>query len=305
MNRYPNMYPNPKTPRRCWDCCSPRRRSLPAPCKRSPKRRPAFEVASVKQDKSHQWVRRPWSPNIDCGPVAKCGLFGNRFSDQVASLDDLIMDAYSVKRFQISGLPPWGDTGTDVYAVEATVGGEHPTLNDARVMLRTLLADRFQLKIHRETRELPVYALVVARNGPKLAPSDKPCGFPAPPAGSVGRGGGKQGGAERSLTLLDSWALIPELIGGRVDRPVLDKSGLTASTYCTLDGLNPLAVLLRELGPGSGGRGGASARPSETADDPGASIFTVIEEKWGLKLEKQKGPVDILVIDHVERPSEN
>ena len=133
---------------------------------------PAFEVASVKQDKSHQWVRRPWSPNIDCGPVAKCGLFGNRFSDRVASLDDLIMDAYSVKRFQISGLPPWGDTGTDVYAVEATVGGEHPTLNDARVMLRTLLADRFQLKIHRETRELPVYALVVARNGPKLAPSD-------------------------------------------------------------------------------------------------------------------------------------
>ena len=271
---------------------------------------PAFEVASVKEDKSHQWVRRPWSPNVDCGPVAKCGLFGNRFSDQVASLDDLLMDAYSVKRFQISGLPAWGDTGTDVYDVEATIGGDRaPTLDEARVMLQTLLAERFQLKIHRETRELPVYALVVAKNGPKLKPSDTPCTFPPPPNGESGRGGAPKGGARppRALSLLDSWALMSERLSGRVDRPVIDKSGLTASTYCTLDGFDPFAVLLRELGPGSGGgRGAAPPKGGDTADaNPGASIFTVIEEKWGLKLEKQKGSVDILVIDHVERPTEN
>ncbi len=306
-NRYFFMYPNSKARPAAMGLLLAASPLLVGALQAQSQTPPAFEVASVKQDKSHQWVRRPWSPNIDCGPVAKCGLFGNRFSDQVASLDDLIMDAYKVKRFQISGLPAWGDTGTDVYDVEATLGGDRTsTLDEARVMLQTLLADRFQLKIHRETRELPVYALVVGRNGPKLAPSETPCDFPPPPGGGAGRGGGKKGGlGERSLTLLDSWALIPELIGGRVDRPVLDKSGLTASTYCTLDGLNPLAVVLRELGPGASGRGGASARPPDAADDPGASIFTVIEEKWGLKLEKQKGPVDILVIDHVDRPTEN
>ena len=183
-NRYPSMYPNSKTLPAALGLLLA---SLPltfGTLQAQSQTPPAFEVASVKEDKSHQWVRRPWSPNVDCGPVAKCGLFGNRFSDQVASLDDLLMDAYSVKRFQISGLPAWGDTGTDVYDVEATIGGDRaPTLDEARVMLQTLLAERFQLKIHRETRELPVYALVVAKNGPKLKPSDTPCNFPPPPNG--------------------------------------------------------------------------------------------------------------------------
>jgi uncharacterized protein (TIGR03435 family) len=275
---------------------------------------PAFEVASVKQDTRHSFVRRPWSPNIDCGPIAKCGIIGDRFNDEFASLTDLIMDAYKVRRYQVLGLPDWGDTGHDVYDVEAKIGSsEAPTLDQARLMLQTLLTERFQLKIHHETRELPVYALVVTKNGPKLAPTDKVCAPPAPPgSASAGRGGKNSDDANaprRSLSLLESWVLIPERLAGRAGRPIVDKTGFDATAYCTLDGMDPFAVLMREMGPGGGGGGrNGPPRAADAAEDPGArgvSLFTAIEEKWGLKLEPQKGPVDVLVIDHVERPSEN
>ncbi len=165
---------------------------------------PTFEVASVRQDKRYSWVRRPWSANVDCGPIAKCGLLGNRFNEEFASLDDLIMDAYKVKRFQIAGLPSWGDTGQDVYDVEAKVEGDHPTLDQARRMLQTLLADRFQLKLHHEQRELPVYALVPGKNGSKLVPTEKPCMLPG------GRGGDTGG----DLSLIQQWAIVPEILSG-------------------------------------------------------------------------------------------
>ncbi len=273
---------------------------------------PAFEVASVKQDARYPFVRRPWSPNIDCGPIAKCGLFGDRFNDEFASLADLIMDAYKVRRYQVLGLPDWGDNGHDVFDVEAKIGGENPTVDQARLMLQTLLAERFQLKIHRETRELPIYALIVTKNGLKLRASDQPCAFPPAP-GREGVGRGEKGAAaantpKRTLTLLDTWALIPERLSGRAGRPIIDKTGFDAPVYCTLDGFDPFAVLLRDMGPGGGGARGAAPRTSDAATDPGAagaSIFTAIEEKWGLKLEAQKGPVEVLVIDHVARPSEN
>jgi uncharacterized protein (TIGR03435 family) len=256
----------------------------------------AFEVASVKQNKRFSWVRRPWSPNIDCGPIAQCGISGSRFTDDFASLMDLIIDAYSVKSFQIAGLPDWGDSGHDVYDVEATVEGDKPpTLDQARRMLQTLLADRFRLKLHHETRELPVYALVVARNGPKLTPTAESClrGTVrlSPDPGDRGR-----------IGLLELWALMPERLAPLAGRPVIDKTGLKAAAYCTLDGQDPFFVVRSQVSGGGRGRGGEAAA---SADPGGASIFTLVEEKWGLKLEAQKGPVDVLVIDHVERPSEN
>jgi uncharacterized protein (TIGR03435 family) len=202
-------------------------------------------------------MRRPWSPNIDCGPIAQCGLAGNRFTE-VASLIDLIMDAYSVKRFQVSGLPNWGDSGRDIYDIAAVVPqgkppeGGTPTLDQARRMLQTLLADRFQLKLHHETKELPVYALVVAKNGPKLKPTTVACGLPEV-AGGGGRGGASKGGGDGAkgggpglnqgggaMTLLNSWALMPEMLAMFADRPIIDKTGLQEPAYCTLDGLDPL-----------------------------------------------------------------
>ncbi len=274
----------------------------------------AFEVASARQDTKYSWVRRPWSPDINCSPIGHCGVSGNRFTEDFASLTDLIMDAFSVRRYQIIGLPNWGDTGHDVYAIAATAPGEGTLpLAQARRMLQTLLADRFQLKLHHETRELPVYALVPAKNGPRLAPRSKVCNLPG--ATFVTRGGGRGDGKAgdgkpqpveggRDLGLLSSWALMPELLAMYTDRPVIDKSGLQEPAYCTADGNDPLMVLVMGLAPGPGR--GVDPQPRSVDADAGApSIFTLIEEKWGMRLEPQKAPVDVLVIDHVDRPSEN
>lgn len=274
---------------------------------------PAFDVASVKQHLiPFGFIRRPWSPNIDCGPIAQCGVFGNRFTDSVASLTDLMMDAYSVKRYQISGLPIWGDSGRDVYDVDARVEeGRTLILDQARRMLQTLLADRFQLKIHHETRELPIYALVLGKKPPKLKPTKETCSVPPLPAPDGGRGGGNRGGGgpggtaggPQAPSLMQSWALMTVMLSGLADRPVIDKTGLTEFAYCTLDGYDPLMTVMLQLGPG--GPRGAPPVPNAGGDLGSVSIFTAVEEYWGLKLEPQKGPVDLLVIDHVERPREN
>ncbi len=267
----------------------------------------AFDVASVKRDTKYSWVRRPWSPNVDCGPIAKCGVSGNRFVEMYASITDLIMDAYKVRRYQIANLPDWGDTGAEVYDVDAKAENVRTLpLDQARRMLQTLLADRFQLKVHHETRDLPVYALVVAKNGPKLVPSTEPCILPG--ATFTRADGTRSTGNLRAPEGFSAWAHVTELLEGRVDRPVIDKTGLEEPVYCMLDGADPMTTVLMALGPGTGaGRGSNPQLRSNIpdSDTTGPSVFDLVEEKWGLKLEKQKGPADILVIDHVERPSEN
>jgi uncharacterized protein (TIGR03435 family) len=273
----------------------------------------AFDVASVKQHLIPSgFIRRPWSPNIDCGPIAQCGVFGNRFTDSLASLTDLMMDAYSVRRYQISGLPVWGDSGLDVYDVDARVEeGRTLTLDQARRMLQTLLADRFQLKIHHETRELSVYALVVGKTLMKLKPTKETCSVPPLPAPNGGRGSGNRGGGgaggpaigPQPPGLMQSWAVMTSMLSVPSGRPIIDKTGLTEFAYCTLEGYDPLMTVMLQLGPG--GPGGAPPIPNAGGDPGSVSIFTAVEEYWGLKLEPRKGPVDMLVIDHVERPREN
>lgn len=275
----------------------------------------AFEVASVKQDKKYSWVRRPWSPNVDCGPIAKCGVSGNRFVEEFASLDDLIMDAYKVRRYQIVNAPSWADTGQDVYDIDARAAGETLTLDQARVMLQTLLADRFQLKVHHETRDLPVYALVTGKGGSKLTASETPCNLPGFQTQRPDSKGGTKAGDKNAdpkinpseLMGIQAWIHTPEMLEGRLDRPVVDKTGYDAPTYCTASGDAALVTLIMQLGPGGGGRGGdpqnRTAIPD--ADSAGPSIFSAVEDLWGLKLEAQKAPVDVIVIDKVERPSEN
>ena len=294
----------------------------------------AFEVASIKPHAipGGGFLRRPASNNLRCPPF-KCGISGNRFNEEGASLVDLIMDAYNLKRFQVSGLPPWGDSGRDVYDIAATVEGNRtPTVAEARQMLQTLLADRFQLKFHREKKELPVYALVVAKNGPKLKQQSQEEGIPPAPCptasprpqrlsgdggggdkgGPRGGGGGKGGGPPPGipvdvLTFMRSWERMPEIMAGFVDRPVIDKTGLEGM-YCTTDGQDPMmAVMSQVQPPGGRGRGGSDGPPGAGADGDsgGASLFTVVQEKLGLKLELQKLPTEILMVDRVERPSGN
>lgn len=272
----------------------------------------AFEVASVKpRPGSNGFVRSRTSANLRCPPF-NCGISGNRFTEEIASLTVLIMDAYNVKKFQISGLPDWA--GRDVFDIAATVeGGRTPTVDQARRMLQTLLADRFQLKLHRETKELPIYSLVVAKNGPKLALIPVEEGKPPAPcptrsvrseASGESKDGGRRSGVSRTfrfagggpgpsgeeLVDMRSWERVPEMLSMFTDRPVFDKTGLEG-IYCTATGEDPPAAVVLQLGLPEG--------------DSWPAIFGLVQEKWGLKLEPQKASVEILVVERVERPTAN
>ena len=253
---------------------------------------PAFEVASVKQRvMSEGFIRRAWSARIECPPF-HCGIAGVRFTEEAASLADLIMDAWQVRRFQIVGLPSWGDTGRDVYDIAANFpAGQAPTLAMARHMLQTLLAERFQLKLHHETRDLPVYALVAGKGKPKLKPA---------PAGQTCDGDALEDNP--SAALHSDWDQVPELLGIFAGRPVIDQTGMSGH-YCAADGRDPVSVLyLRAI---LGGRGGRRGAPETDDTDSAANVFSEVQQKWGLRLDAQKGKADVVVIDHVERPSAN
>lgn len=198
------------------------------------------------------------------------------------ALADLIVDAYKVKKFQIAGLPGWGDSGVDLYDLEATIAdGVAATPDNARLMLQTLLADRFQLRIHHESRLLPVYALVVSKKGLKLVPYQKDCSA-LPPGVRLQR--------EMPPQPQVPWVLHVESLSIFTDRPVIDESGLNGVAYCTPDGIDPFFSIASEAG---------SRRPNE------GWVYPVIEEKWGMKLEPKKALLDVVVIDKVERPSAN
>ncbi len=247
----------------------------------------SFEVASIRQNTRYSWIRRPWNTSLPCAAGPHGAVCGNRFTEEVASLLDLIGDAYSVRPYQISRLPDWGDSAHDVYDIDARVtGGRTPTVGKARAMLQTLLADRFHLKLHHETKDLPVFALVPAKNGPKLKPAQEGCNAHSDDA-----------------LAFQKWAGVTQMLSHFADRPVIDKTGFDAPYYCALDGQDPFTVFL-ELASAGDARGD---RPQAAAPDDsnGPSVFTLLEEKWGLKLESQKAPLDVLVIDHVERPGDN
>jgi uncharacterized protein (TIGR03435 family) len=202
---------------------------------------------------------------------------GSEVTDD-GSLKKLIMDAYNVKPFQIVGLPG----SNKVYGIAVKVKGE-PTLDEARRMLQAFLTNRFQLKLHRETREFPVYLLTAGKRGPRLTPikSSSTC---------TSSGGGGKGGRSRSGgtvrvegTLPQSWEDMVALLSELAGRPVIDQTGLDGN-YCALYGQDPLVVLsVADI------RSGA------------ASIFAQVEEKWGLKLDPHVRPIEVLVIDRLAR----
>lgn len=233
---------------------------------------PAFEVASVKPNKSGDN-----SISIRRQP-------GGRVTVTNAPLRMLITFAYDLREHQLSGGPGW--LNSDRYDIVAKADNPNPTEAEMKLMFQTLLADRFQMKAHRETKELPVYAVTVGKNGPKLSKAD-PAG--QGPQMSMGRGQLK---AKKA-----SIEQLAKLLGNQLGRTVLDKTGLAGDfdfeLTWTPDVTGP-------LGPKEGGVDGPPP-----ADPAGPSIFTAIQEQLGLKLESQKGPVEILVIDSVERASEN
>jgi bla regulator protein blaR1 len=212
----------------------------------------------------------------------------------------LIGFAYDVKDFQISGGPGWIDS--EHYDIEAKIDDAtaealkklplDQMLEQRRIMLRSLLADRFKLKVTESSKELPIYALVVAKNGPKLTKST---------AGSSPEGPRRMmrfGLGELSGTA--TMGLLAEQISRQVDREVVDKTGLQGDYDFTLH-FAPERPMPMPGGPGDSGPGGAAPPPDSSAP----SLFTALQEQLGLKLEPQKGPVKMLIIDSVERPSEN
>jgi uncharacterized protein (TIGR03435 family) len=174
--------------------------------------------------------------------------------------------------------PAWMDSATFDVIANVPKGA---TREQANLMLQNLLADRFQLKVHRETRERPMFALMVARNGPKLKASVDNPGAPKP-RGTLWSGGRKK--LEFDKWTMASFAQTLEL---DVDRPVIDMTGLKGTYDIRLEF--------------------AETRPVFGSPDPQApELFTALTEQLGLTLESRRGPVVVLVVDSALRqPTEN
>lgn len=258
-----------------------------------PAKVPEFAVTSIKPDKSGtMMVRMMFQPD--------------GFSATNVSLKQLILLTWGINEDRISGAPSW--IGHDNYDIEAKVDGadvpamKNLTLDQRREMVRKLLADRFGLKVHEETKELPVYALVVAKGGPKLKEAKAGDTYPSGMKGPDGKGGagmmmfnGKQLTAQG--VPIDN---ITRFLSNQTGRTVVDKTGLTGKYDFTLD-------LPARQGPMAMGKPpeGDAAGADAATDDSGPSIFTLLQDQLGLKLESAKAPLSIVVIDHVEQPSEN
>jgi uncharacterized protein (TIGR03435 family) len=252
-----------------------------------------FEAASIKPHKSSGAVE-----------MSRLLFTPYGFSATNVTLQTLIRDVYQVQASQIAGAPNW--LNSETYDVEArmdkSVAEElrkvdpMQSLPERQRMLQALLADRCKLTLHRETKDLPVYALAIAENGPKLQeakPGDTyangikgPNGHPGGP-GNIRMGRGTLTG--QALSMADFVRVLSDQLG----RPVLDKTGLTGKYDLTLQWTPDDSQL-----PG--------LKQAEPQPPPsGSSIFTAIQAQLGLELESQDSPVETLVIDHVEKPSEN
>ena len=236
---------------------------------------PGFEVATIKPSK-------PDETNRDYD------IEGRNVSTTGTTLDDLIGYAYDVHRTQIISAPGWAESNRYDVAGVPNVPGEP---NDAQMksMMRKLLADRFQLRFHTQRKELRVYVLAVAKGGPKhltksAAPEDEDFGIPIESA----EGGLKIVVFNGTMTNFAVFGLQ----GGVMDRPVLDKTGLTGRYDFSMTWLPDLSQF-----------GGKTQMPA--FKNPQPDIFTAIREQLGLTLTPRKTETDVMVVDHVERPSQN
>jgi uncharacterized protein (TIGR03435 family) len=267
--------------------------------------RPEFEVASVKR-------------NVSCGGRRGGLPSPGIFRMECVTLQTLIEDAYCTfadgatmnpKSIEITGRPGW--FLSDFYDISARAEGAAPFAQMAGPMVQKLLEDRFKLKVHRQVREVPVYFLSVAKGGLKLERTKEgscvivdlqhprsraTAGEPRPLV--CGGQGMKMNGAMVTMTargitmeMLANDAALAMVVG----RPILDKTGLTGQFDMDL-----------EFAPeGSTSQSALDAlAPATPSVAPGPSIFGALQ-KLGLKLEPGKGSIETLVIDHVERPSEN
>jgi uncharacterized protein (TIGR03435 family) len=250
-----------------------------------------------------------------------------------ATLNMLMFQAYDVQSYQING-PAWFDSEHFDITAKIPAGA---TKEQFRLMLQNLLAERFQVKLHRETRQLPIYALLVGKAGPKMKPSADlppqedppkempdlpppppkpgPDGLPPIPKGRAGGFMMFMNGRFRMAGSQQTMADLARMLSNQLGRPVIDQTGLKGKYDFTLDftpepgrGM-PGGMPMPMPPPGGGGGGGpmtAGSAGENQERDSAPSLFVALPEQLGLKLESRKGPVEFLVIDHAEKvPTEN
>jgi uncharacterized protein (TIGR03435 family) len=225
------------------------------------------------------------------------------------TLRRLILNAYGVQDHQLSGDPPWA--ASEHYDIQATAAGNTSVQQMEGPMLQVLLEERFKLMLHRETRQLPVYELAPGKDGAKLQPSKEgscttySVDSAPPPAPAPGQPNGNfcglhltVNGLNRTLdgkgvTMAAFATNLSRTYTSELGRNVIDRTGLTGTFDVHLKWtIDPLTV------PAAGG---AAAPP----DPAGPSLFAALQDQLGLRLESAKGPVEVLVVDHVEKPSAN
>ena len=251
----------------------------------TPAASPVFDVAAIHQNNSDLSVRSHRS-HIYSSPND-----GN-FRTINVSMKTLLEFAYAIPSTRILGGPSWlNSIYFDIDAkADSSVDGQMQNLSsdagklEKQRMVQALLADRFKLDTHLETRELPIYVLAAAKSGPKFLDSQ---------AGGTTINGGhghiQVEGGDNTV------ALLAEQLAEALGRPVVDKTGIQGRYKLALEWTPDD----RTAPPGGDSASGSPA------PDSGPSIFTALEEQLGLKLESQKGPVQVLVVDHVELPTEN
>lgn len=255
-----------------------------------PERKPTFEVVSVKPNRSGEF-----GASFGVGP-------GGQLTVRNNTLRNMIRNAYQLQNFQIVGGPSWLDI--DRFDVTAKPANPNATRDEIRSMVQTLLADRFRLVVHRETRELPIYALVVAngdgRLGARLTRSTTDCaaladaarrGQPPPPPANGGPQCGTRNTPGRMIAGSVTMADLARNLSNFAGRFTVDKTGLLGSYNLDLeyrpDQLPPDGVLPPDV-------------PPPPVDAP--SLFTAVQEQLGLKLESRRGPVEVLVVDSGAQP---
>lgn len=215
----------------------------------------SFEVASVKP------VNPPAGPH-----VVSLVINHGRLNIEAAELRQIVGLAYGVQRIRVLGGPGWADS--DQFDIVAKAESADATRDEIRSMLQTLLAERFKLVVHRETKEIPAYSLVLAKSGPRLkvAAADRKSGM----AETVGPGGERQTVFEAS-----SLRVLVNMLANSIGSPVVDKTGLDGIYDYTFEW-----------------------------PDATSSLFASVEQ-LGLKLEAKKARVEVLVMDRAEHPSAN
>lgn len=259
----------------------------------APGRKPVFDVASIKLDP------------VTEGNASIADQPGGRFVASHITLRRVIQFAYRDNQ-QFLGGPDWLDRdrwNLEAKAADGTVPQRSSAFSMAvpdtiALMVQSFLEDRFKLKAHRETRELPVYELTIAKSGAKVKLSDDQ----TPPAAILGGGGQRGGPLPRGGIRLgrgdlegqaQTMAIFATALGTLyVDRPVVDKTGLK--------GLYDIRL---QWTPDNGLA--ATVNPNAAPAAPGPTLFNALEEQLGLRLESAKAPLPVLVIDFVQKPTEN